>query len=121
MPNNEHDAKAILPHPRSGEKAISYQLEQPAQPFVRSARWLPNTGAVDFGVAKTDGAFRCETFRDHLIITPLPDGEDFAVRLPIKRVKSVEAGGQPVPFKFEDGTLTFTAAKTNFAYRVQLR
>jgi len=97
------------------------RLEKPAQEFVASSRWLANTASVDFGVAKTDGAFRCETFDDHLIVTPLPDGEDFTVRLPVEHVKSVETTGQPVPFKLEGRALVFTAAQTNFAYRVQLK
>jgi len=97
--------------------ADNVRLEKPAREFVPSTRWLANTAPVDFGVAKTDGAFRCETFDDHLIVTPLPGGEDFTVRLPVERVKSVETA----PFKLEDGVLTFTVAKTNFAYRVQLR
>jgi len=102
--------------------ADSVRLEKPVQEFVPSTRWLANTAPVDFCVAKTDGAFRCETVGDKLIVTPLPDGEDFTVRLPLDRVSAVTTtAGQPVPFKLDRHELTFTVAKMNFAYRVQLK
>jgi hypothetical protein len=107
--------------------ADNVRLETPAQEFTPSTRWLANTASVDFGVAKTDGAFRCEAFRDHLIVTPLPDGDDFTVRLPLDNAKSVEAidakGAvtRTAPFKMEGRELKFTSTKTDFAYRVRLK
>lgn len=102
--------------------ADNVRLEKPEKEFVPSPRWRGNTAAVDFGVAKTDGAFRCERVGGTLILTPLPDGEDFTVQLPLECVKAVTtSSGQPVPFKFDGHALTFTATKTNFAYRVQLK
>lgn len=105
--------------------ADNVRLEKTEKEFVPSPRWRPNTTAVDFGVAKTDGAFRCERNGDTLILTPLPDGEDFTVQLPLERVKSVEAVDPKgvvkriVPFTLENGKLGFTVLNTDFAYRIQ--
>jgi hypothetical protein len=106
-------------------KADDIGLVKPAESFVPSARWLANKSPVDFGVATTDGAFRCETVGDKLIVTPLPDGNDFTVRLLVDRANAVEAidakGSvvRAVPFKVEGRELTFAASKGDFAYRIQ--
>jgi len=130
-PNNRHARQRLLGDEdpsrryRVGKLVVAadnIRLEKPAQDFVPSPRWAANTAPVDFGLVKTDGAFRCETRGDHLIITPLPDGEDFTVWLPLERAKSVATSdGQPVPFQWDGRTLSFVVTKTNFAYRVQLR
>ena len=102
------------------------RLENAEQTFTPDARWLANIGPVDFGVARTTGAFRCETRSDQLIITPLPDGADFTVCLPLDHARAVEAidtkgvTTHPVDFTIENQQLQFTAAGGDFAYRVRL-
>jgi hypothetical protein len=110
------------------------RLEPPAEPFVPSLRGLAHVAAVDFGPAKTNGAFRCDTADRHLVITPLPDGADFDLHLRLARllgrpveVQSVEVvdpkgvGRAPVAFAMKSDVLTFTATKADFAYRVNFK
>jgi len=110
------------------------RLVPPAQPYVRSTRFLANTAAVDFGATKTTGAFRCEIATDHLLLTPLPDGGKFTATLrldqllsratAVRSVETVDAKGTSlgaVPFVANDSDLTFTTAANAFAYRINLR
>lgn len=107
------------------------RLTSPAEPYAPPARWVTNVEPVDFGVAKTTGAFRCETAPDHVLLTPLPDGADFAVQLRLPSlvgrrvsVRSIEAVGahgesvSPVSFSAPDNELNFAAAKSVTAYRI---
>ena len=106
----------------------------PAQPYVPSTRFLPPTSAVDFGATRTSGAFRCEVHRDHLLITPLPDGDAFTVtlrldpilgrRVTVHSVETVEATGrgrESVPFTATDSAVTLATTATAFAYRINFR
>ncbi|MCX6956112.1 MAG: hypothetical protein NTV51_28585, partial [Verrucomicrobia bacterium] len=110
------------------------RLVPPAEPYVRSARFLGHTGAVDFGSVETTGAFRCEVARDHLIVTPLPDGDPAPLTLRLDKilgrpaavssVEAVDVQGKvtgTAPFDASEGKVTFTAAGNVFAYRVNLR
>lgn len=107
------------------------RFEPPARPYVPSLRFLPNTAAVDFGPARTTGAFRCEVRADHVVLTPLPEGEEFAVSLRLERlvgrpvvvsaVEAVDSRGRlaiRVPFNATDGTIDFRTARDVFAYRI---
>lgn len=86
---------------------------------------------VDFGLATTHGAFRCETRADRLVVTPLPDGEPFALSLAVDRladrtvrvteVAAVDADGRKlrnVEYRAEHGSVSFTARGDEFAYHV---
>jgi hypothetical protein len=110
------------------------RFEPPAQPYVPNARALANVAPVDFGVARTDGAFRAEVAADHVIVTPLPDGPDFAVQLrlaalvgravAVRAVEAIDAQRvvrAAVEYTEREGELRFTAAKGDFAYRVRFR
>lgn len=110
------------------------RLEPPAQPYVPSSRFLANTAAVDFGAAKTTGAFRCALAADHVLLTPLPDGDPFTAtlrldqllgrRAAVRSVEAVDAKGAIVgtpPFTLNDTAITFTVASGVFAYRINLR
>ena len=110
------------------------RLEKPEKEFVPSARWLANPGPVDFGPAKTVGAFRCEVAGDRLVLTPLPDGDDFFVHLrldkilgrraEVRSIEALDAKGavtSPIAFNPETQGVGFFAEKTDFAYRVNLK
>lgn len=86
---------------------------------------------VDFGLATTHGAFRCETRADRLAITPLPDGEPFAITLAldrvagravrVKEVTAVDADGRElrnVDYRAERGGVSFSTQADEFAYHV---
>ncbi len=101
---------------------------------VSSPRWLANASAVDFGAARTAGAFRCQVAADGAVITPLPDGEEFEVRLRLNEVfgravravsvQAIDPTGAfvaEVRFAEEAGELVFTAARPAFAYRLAVR
>ncbi|NOX55358.1 MAG: hypothetical protein GXP27_13160 [Planctomycetes bacterium] len=95
-------------------------------------RLQPNRTPIDFGVAKTAGAFRCDLKADALVVTPLPDGPAFPVTLrlasiekPAKgaAVRAIDVHGQPlreVPYQQSGSEVTFTTAPTEFGYRVEL-
>ena len=110
------------------------RLEKPEQEFVPSLRALANTAPVDFGPANTKGAFRCEARPGQLLVTPLPDGEEFELGVRLDRavgrpvdVRSVEAVDRrgevvrPVAHQVQDGALKFTALPADFGYRVNWR
>lgn len=86
---------------------------------------------VDFGLATTHGAFRCETRADRLAITPLPDGEGFPLTLAVdrivgraarvKEVAAVDAEGRKVrsvDYRAERGGVSFTTKADEFAYHI---
>lgn len=119
---------------REKTTVTNIRFTPPAEPYVRSARFLPHTAAVDFGPAQTTGAFRCEIAPDHLTLTPLPDGDAFTTtlrleqilghRVTVRSLETIDAQGTvltPVPFTATDTALTFTTTPTAFAYRLTLR
>jgi len=89
---------------------------------------------VDFGQARTDGAFRCRREGNIIIVTPLPDLGAFSVGLklsalgfpPDPRVRSVVAvdrQGQvlrPVEFETRENGLEFETQANEFEYNVRL-
>jgi hypothetical protein len=110
------------------------RLERPAKAFVPGARWLANSAPVAFGPVTTAGACRVEVRPDHLVVTPLPDGDDFGLRLDVaqilgrratvRSVEAVDAQGAPqrtVSHESAGTEISFIAAKSDFAYRVNLR
>jgi hypothetical protein len=108
-------------------------LEKPSAATRRMSRPPTNTAAVDFGAAKTTGAFRCEVRNDQLVITPLPDGESFPLTLRLDKilgrpvtVNSVQAlglggaAGADVDYQIAGQQLSFTARKQDFAYEIRV-
>ena len=107
------------------------RLVLPSQPPVVERRTLPNIRPTEFGLARTQGAFRVCASDDGLFVTPLPDSNDFPLTLrlqeilsrsvSIKGVEAVDPRGKalrPVPFESELGVLTFTCSKGDFGYHV---
>jgi hypothetical protein len=110
------------------------RLEKPEKPFVPSNRWLANKGAVDFGVARTTGAFRCEIAPKRLVVTPLPDGSDATAQLRLDRiagaqaqlrsVQVIDATGAPTgpaSFTANGAQLDLPMKKSDFGYLILLR
>ena len=99
---------------------------------AKDPRWNPDKRAIDFGVARTAGALRCEKRADHLLVTPLPDTAGFSLTLDIealtgrsRSVSMVEAidskhtvTGVRV-FEQMGRTVRFRTHRSDFAYRVQ--
>ncbi len=125
--------KLIVQGGKAGD-ITGVRLETPAAPQATSGRWLANRDAVDFGAVWTDGAFRCEVKRDQLIVTPLPDGPAFTVRLRVSRlvgrtagvgsVEAIDARGAAhgsVAHTQDGDELSFTTNPADFAYRINLR
>ncbi|MDR0703734.1 MAG: DUF5696 domain-containing protein, partial [Planctomycetaceae bacterium] len=92
-----------------------------------SERLLPTTEPVDFGIAKTKGAFRIEI--DHnkntAIVTPLPDepATKLSLQLPeiTKSVKAFDADGKElrnVLFQNNNKTVEFTTQEKEFSYQI---
>jgi hypothetical protein len=90
-------------------------------------RFLPITEPVDFGIAKTKGAFRIEI--DHnkkiAIVTPLPDEPATKLLLTlsevVKSVKAFDADGNElrnVLFRNEDKSVEFTTQENEFSYQI---
>jgi hypothetical protein len=90
-----------------------------------SERFLPLTESVDFGIAKTKGAFRIEI--DHktknATVTPLPDEPttELLLKLPevAQSVKAFDADGKElrnVSFRNENKTVEFTTQEKEFSY-----
>ncbi len=86
---------------------------------------------VDFGLATTHGAFRCETRPDRLLVTPLPDGDSFPLNLAVdrivgravrvKEVAAVDADGRKlrnVDYRAECGGVSFVTQAEELAYHV---
>jgi hypothetical protein len=97
-------------------------------------RWNSGMVPVDFGVAVTEGAFRCETAKGLIVVTPLPDISPFTVALRLgelaggggARAESVVAvdvrGGKirDVDFEMEEGIVRFETRTEEFAYHVAI-
>jgi hypothetical protein len=77
----ESDKKGITAI-RLGEKAEISSLV---------SRLEPNATPVDFGLAKTLGAFRCEVAAKKLVVTPLPDGAPAKIGLRLDKIVSAPA------------------------------
>jgi hypothetical protein len=99
---------------------------------------LPNTNpegtVVDFGFAKTSGAFRVETSQGGLRLIPLPKSPEFSLALrlakfgdgKLRKVVSVQAipldgdaASVAVPFKQVGNELDFKHDPKNFAYEIR--
>jgi hypothetical protein len=123
-------------------------VEGNAQSGITAIRWEPPTlaagrdammpptpsGAVDFGLGKTDGAFRVVRKSDQVVVTPLPDGAPCNLILRIGRwleravdvqsVEAIDAQGNvrsAVAFDARDGEVSFRAVPGDFAYRVSFQ
>lgn len=107
------------------------RLEPPTEPYVPSTRFLAHTGAVDFVSAQTTGAFRSELAPDHLIFTPLPDGDAFTTTLHLEQILGrrvtvesltvLDSAGRaqgPAPYTATNDTVTFSTTANAFAYRL---
>jgi hypothetical protein len=108
-------------------KFSSLRLEPPLTPYRPDPRLLPNERPTDFGGVVTRGAVRIARQGGRLLLTPLPDGEDFDVTLEPARllgrpfrataVVAVDARGtrgRAIPFVTEGEALRFTLDRTEF-------
>jgi hypothetical protein len=117
-----------------GEKVTDVRfVKHPIKPLPPS-RWNVRRAPVDFGLATTWGAFRCEHRKSRLVVTPLPDGINFPVSLRIDKitgrkeasVKSIIAEAKDgekirrVDFESTGKTVTFRTRKGEFAYVISL-
>ncbi|MBI5693069.1 MAG: hypothetical protein HZC55_23580 [Verrucomicrobia bacterium] len=113
--------------------AMRLEPAEPPPPPVGPTR-PAGSGPVDLGPVRTNGAFRCTVAADHLLLTPLPDGADFAVVLRPSRlagrpvqvtaVEAVDRSGRPlgsVPYSATGDEVSFTAAASPFAYRIRFQ
>jgi len=95
------------------------------------SRRLVNTTEVDFGPAKTLGALRCQKADRQLVVTPLPDGMPFKVRLSldkllarpatITRIDAVDFAGvkkADVPYETKGSEVTFELGAGDLTYHV---
>jgi len=116
------------------EKINGIIVEQSRAPsrFYVNAR---ASGPIDFGPVLTDGALRCQTEDDAIVITPLPDTAPFAVklcpdRLPVphsrdrelKSVVAVDSDGKKirdVDFTVKGNLVEFQTRENEFAYILQ--
>lgn len=113
--------------------AVRFDREPGRRP-VRSVAGTPrNAAPVDFGVARTLGSARLVIDRQGVTVIPLPDGDDFELRLrlsqltgrsaPVKSLHAIDATGAIVGAKdyAEEGDeLRFTCERGAFGYRVEL-
>lgn len=117
----------------TGDEITGVHLEPPATPPELISRLAPNPAPVDFGVAETLGAFRCEIAEDRLTVTPLPGWPAFEVRLRLGSFldRTVEVGAveaidregkktRDADSVLQDGELRFTTRQGDFAYRIPL-
>ncbi len=95
-------------------------------------RWNVEKTPVDFGAVVTEGAFRCETKKDMIIVTPLPEMDPFTVEVHLDkllacsraRVKSIVAVGEngqtirTVEAESTPGTVKFRTNSGEFAYHL---
>ena len=133
-PRRRYRIGTLVVETQPGAGVAGTRLVPPARPFVPSSRRLPNHNPVDFGPAVTGGAFRCEIVGDQLVVTPLPDGPAFELRLRLthllgrpataRSVVAIDARGTsqlPVEFALQEGELRFKTNPADFAYRVEVR
>ncbi|MBT4815840.1 MAG: hypothetical protein HON70_09085, partial [Lentisphaerae bacterium] len=121
---------------RNGEEVSQVSLRPPdgeaTEPELPPTN--PTGTTIDFGFARTSGAFRVQPLQGGLRVTPLPRSKTFPITL---RLDALTAGASPrvksivaVPvdetattaehaFEQEDGELTFTHDPSTFAYDVQ--
>jgi len=100
-----------------------------------AGRWNVEKTPIDFGAVVTEGAFCCETKKDRIVVTPLPEMDPFTVEvhldklLAVRRagVKSIAAVGEngqtirSVEFEGAPGTVKFRTAGGEFAYHLLLQ
>jgi hypothetical protein len=116
----------------AGQDVTGMRLEKPTSVSPLLSRLERNTRPIDFGVAKTTGAFRCGVEDDRVVITPLPDSEAFALTLRletiprrithIRGVHAIDAHGRKtraVDFRADGPQLSFMTDKQDFAYLVE--
>ncbi len=116
----------------------SVQLDRGGNLSFRPSDYLPPPPLgnppgtlIDFGLARTDGAFRADIEEDTLTVTPLPDSETMKVTLRLpegwsdRPTRTVEVlrrdgvGGDLIPTQTGVGTLSFTTRPGDFAYRLR--
>ncbi len=120
---------------RDRDGSTRIRLEPPPEtdpPPVR--RWNPEKPVVDFGFARTDGAFRAQTCEGGLRIVPLPDSPPFTLTLNLARLAgdgkavagvytlSLADGKQRagIAFEKEGRDITFRHDEKTEAYHVAL-
>ncbi len=111
-------------------------LPPPSGEPLPPRNWNPSKPVLDFGFARTDGAFRVRRREAELVVTPLPDSPAFAVVLDVARlagkrgarvsaVRACELGGDAlgpsIDFKTADGWLTFRHDGKSACYRIAVR
>ena len=123
---------------RLGETVVE-QSRGPSQWYVNARRLGPaDPGraqrSIDFGPARTDGAFRCRVRHDTIVVTPLPKLDSFSVNLsltalgvaPERKVRSVVAVGRnarslrTVACKTSPDRVEFQTQTGEFAYNIVL-
>ncbi len=117
-----------------GKDVTAIRMEKSNDTSSLAARLEPNVTPTDFGAAETTGGIRCQIHDDHLLVTPLPDGDAFPLTLRlneildasarVRTVCAVDAQGKKtkdIEFRSLDGQLMFQIAKEDFAYRIDLR
>ncbi|UCD49861.1 MAG: hypothetical protein JSW27_20320 [Phycisphaerales bacterium] len=89
---------------------------------------------ADFGLVRTDGAFRCRRAGDTVVVTPLPELGAFSVALRpselgfsadrrVRTVLAVDRAGKtirPVDFETTENGLEFETRGREFAYNIRL-
>ncbi len=102
------------------------------QPKLRN-RWNRQRKSIDFGPARTAGAFRVEKKSNQLVVTPLPQLPPFEITLRIPQllgnssdstpsVTAVDMQGntlRPVPCQYRNRQLTFKTRTNEFAYHIK--
>jgi hypothetical protein len=98
-------------------------------------RWNVRRTPIDFGPVVTEGAFRCRSKDNAIIITPLPDLDPFTVTLCIDKltgtkemqpasITAIDADGKKIrtaEFKVKRNLVTFKTRKNEFAYKIVLK
>lgn len=117
-----------------GQDVTAIRLKKSSGVTSLAARLEPNVTPIDFGVAKTAGGFRCQIHDDHLLVTPLPDGDGFLLTLDLEEilgrgarataVYAVDAHGtktRDVAFDVVNKRIQFETMKGGFGYRLDLQ
>lgn len=103
------------------------RFEPPASPYRPDLRLVPNEQPTDFGAVVTSGALRIAREGNRLLLTPLPDGEDFTVVLrpaqlmgdsfratALTAVDAKGNRGRRIPFVGEGTEIRFTVSAGEF-------
>jgi hypothetical protein len=114
-------------------KITALRLEK-VEPSPLLSRLLPSERDTDFGLVRTRGALRCQAAPDHLLVTPLPDSDSFALCLRLEkivgrpvRVTTVEAvdtegrATRAISFRADAAGVEFTTSREDFSYRVRFQ